>query len=360
MNDWIETLIEMQDEHAEVMLVTVAAVKGSAPREAGARMIVTTAQSVGTIGGGQLEFQCTRIAAECLRDAPANSRFRRRFPLGAELGQCCGGVVEVLFERIRFGKGGWFAELCELYKARERVVMVTTPDTKFLVTATSEFASSDNAMEAAIVSEARSMLHAPGGTVRVGEMDGASLLIEVLAESGIDIAIFGAGHVGSACVAALSRIDCRIRWIDSRRNVFPPQLPDSVTRVDTASPAREVAAMPPGAYYLVMTHSHPLDYDICHEILKRDDFAYCGLIGSRAKRQRFSKVMRNVALPAEALERLTCPIGISGISGKRPEDIAIAVTAQLLQVRDAVSRGQSTFPAGRTAKAYSDPLSKVL
>lgn len=360
MNDWIESLQNAGKAHREVMLVTVAAVKGSAPREVGARMIVTPGESVGTIGGGQLEYQCTRIATEHLRDAPAKIRFRRRFPLGADLGQCCGGVVEVLFERILFSECQWFAELCEMYRAREPMVIVTTPEAKLLVTAGKVFASSDSTREIAMARDARSMLRDSAQGVREHVVEGESILFEVVAGSGIDIAVFGAGHVGSACVAVLSRINCRIRWIDSRRNVFPEHLPACVTRVDTASPAREVAAMPPGSYYLVMTHSHPLDYDICHEVLERHDFAYCGLIGSRSKRQRFANIMRACDLPAEKLERLTCPIGVGGISGKRPEEIAIAVTAQLLQVRDATSRGQSNLPGGRKGDAYSDPTSRVL
>jgi xanthine dehydrogenase accessory factor len=159
-------------------------------------------------------------------------------------------------------------------------------------------------------------------------------LFELLSESAMHIAIFGAGHVGSACVAALSHLDCRIRWIDGRRNVFPDQLPARVTRIDSPSPAREVSAMPPGTCFLVMTHSHPLDYDICLEVLKRNDAAYCGLIGSKSKRQRFVKIVRDCGLPATRMNRLTCPIGVSGIRSKRPEEIAVAVVAQLLQLRD--------------------------
>jgi xanthine dehydrogenase accessory factor len=70
--------------------------------------------------------------------------------------------------------------------------------------------------------------------------------------------------------------------------------------------------------------------------------------------------MRDCALPAEKLERLTCPIGVGGITGKRPEDIAVAVTAQMLQVRDAQHRGQSPFSGDRSRKKYSDPSLKVL
>jgi xanthine dehydrogenase accessory factor len=105
--------------------------------------------------------------------------------------------------------------------------------------------------------------------------------------------------------------------------------------VESASPAQEVAAMPRGTNYLVMTHSHPLDFEICDQVLRRGDFAYCGLIGSLSKRRRFEREMRKQAMPDALLDRLTCPVGVGGIASKKPVDIAIAVAAELLRVRDA-------------------------
>ena len=139
----------------------------------------------------------------------------------------------------------------------------------------------------------------------------------------------------------MSAIDCRIRWIDSRRHIFPEPVPDRVTVVECADPVLEVAAMSAGSYYLVMTHSHALDYAICQQVLQRDDFAYCGLIGSLSKRRRFEKLMRDAGMSNTALQKLTCPIGIDGIRGKKPAEIAIAVSAELLKTRDALLQLQA-------------------
>jgi xanthine dehydrogenase accessory factor len=92
--------------------------------------------------------------------------------------------------------------------------------------------------------------------------------------------------------------------------------------------------MPPSSYYLVMTHSHPLDFDICDRILRRGDAAYCGLIGSLTKRRRFEKRFRQQGLPQGAVEQLVCPIGVTGISGKKPTEIAIAVAAEILRLHE--------------------------
>jgi xanthine dehydrogenase accessory factor len=343
---WIEQLQTLRDEGHDGVLVTIASVRGSAPRELGARMIVTPQQTVGSIGGGRLEYECSRIAAGQLKDDAVPPRVRRRFPLGANLGQCCGGVVEIMFEKFGHSDWQWFEALFRLYAAREAFVSATTNERMYLVAADSVMASGngDSADSASreIVAAARALLRDGKHAVQAVEVAGHKVLLETIADSDMHIAIFGAGHVGSACVAALSKLDCRIRWIDSRRNVFPDVLPSNVTCIESRDPALEAGAMPPGAFYLVMTHSHPLDYVICQHVLGRADFAYCGLIGSRSKRRRFEKLARDGGLAGALLERLTCPIGIAGISGKRPEEIAVAVSAELLQTRD----------AGRSAEAY--------
>jgi xanthine dehydrogenase accessory factor len=85
----------------------------------------------------------------------------------------------------------------------------------------------------------------------------------------------------------------------------------------------------------VLTHSHDLDLRITEAILRRGDFAYCGLIGSKTKRARFVHRFGQRGVPAAAIARLTCPIGVPGIAGKEPEVLAVAVVAQLLQVTGA-------------------------
>ena len=95
MNEWIDELNDLVAAGESAVLVTVAGIRGSAPREIGAKMIVTATETIGTIGGGQLEYQSTRIAVGMLDD---DQLALRSFPLGSAMGQCCGGVVEILFE----------------------------------------------------------------------------------------------------------------------------------------------------------------------------------------------------------------------------------------------------------------------
>ena len=143
--------------------------------------------------------------------------------------------------------------------------------------------------------------------------------------------LYGAGHVGRAIVRLLEGIDCRASWIDERDSEFPA-IPNAahIERVCVEPVEAEVAHAPPGAYYLVLTHSHALDLALTEAILKRGDFAYLGLIGSKTKRARFVHRFESRGIAPDVLARLTCPIGLPGIAGKEPEVIAVAVVAQLL------------------------------
>ena len=148
----------------------------------------------------------------------------------------------------------------------------------------------------------------------------------------------GAGHVGRAIVRLLDDLPCRVQWIDERESEFPVEPSAAhIERVCVEPVEAEVALAPPGACYLVLTHSHDLDMAITEAILKRADFAYLGLIGSATKRARFLHRFEARGIAPEVLARLTCPIGVPGIEGKEPEVIALGVVAQLLQQRPMAS-----------------------
>ena len=124
-----------------------------------------------------------------------------------------------------------------------------------------------------------------------------------------------------------------MQWIDEREAEFPPGPPQAphVERVCVEPVQAEVRVAPPGAFYLVLTHSHDLDMAISEAILRRGDFGFFGLIGSRTKRTRFERRLRDRGIPEAQLARMTCPIGVPGIGGKEPEVLAVAAVAQLLQ-----------------------------
>lgn len=334
MNEWIDELSDLTAAGERVVLVTVAGIRGSAPREVGAKMIVTSDATIGTIGGGQLEYQCTKLAFDMLAEGDKPSL--RKFPLGTSMGQCCGGVVDILFEPISDSLPAWLQDLRALYGQREPSVLVTHLQHKHgkcVVTADTRFGAE---IPDDIADVARNSLESRRSAHRVDEW-----FFEIVVGTDFNIAVFGAGHVGSAVVKTLSQLECNIRWIDSRRNIFR-KVPANVRAIEAENPALEVAAMPAGSYYLVMTHSHAIDFDICDRILQRNDAAYCGLIGSVTKRRRFEKRFRSQGMPEALVAALICPIGVDGIGGKKPAEIAVAVAAELLQARE--KRARQTMP----------------
>ncbi len=347
MNEWIGDLWEQIMAGNACVLVTVAGIRGSAPREVGAKMLVTERETIGTIGGGQLEYKCTHIAFNALKNEEDGSRLRK-FTLGANCGQCCGGVVEVLFESFCVDQPLWLDEVRRAYQRREPVIIATLPDYphengKYLITANGDCSFPTGSKPGVNLRReaGRILKHsASAQRVRIKMKDNKDkdVLFEPVVPSDLNIAVFGAGHVGAATVNTLASLDCNIRWIDSRRNIFPQHLPDNVQKIESERPELEVAAMPADTCYLVMTHSHPLDQAIIQQILTRDDFRYCGLIGSVSKRRRFEKRLLKLGMTQSHFDWLTCPIGIDGIDGKKPAEIAIAVAAELLRLSDARSQ----------------------
>jgi len=264
-------------QEQSAILVEVRAARGSAPREAGTRMLVSAADFAGTVGGGHLEWQAIATARSMLEHAEL-APSSQHYPLGPALGQCCGGAVTLGYSRL------------------DASALNAWPDP----------------------------------------------------QPRFELQLYGAGHVGRAIVRALAALHVRVDWIDEREEEFrgdalAPLAPlaGSNAQIRTLcvdAVEAEVRNARPGGFYLVLTHQHALDLRITEAILRRGDFAYLGLIGSKTKRQRFVHRFEQRGIAAESIARMTCPIGVPGITGKEPEVIAAAVVAQLLQV---ASRAES-------------------
>jgi xanthine dehydrogenase accessory factor len=155
--------------------------------------------------------------------------------------------------------------------------------------------------------------------------------------------LHGAGHVGRAIATLLATLDVDVDWFDERDEGFPAATtlgspwPAHIRRSSADTVEREVANASPGSLYLVLTHEHALDLRIVEAILRRGDFAFCGLIGSKTKRASFAHRLAERGVPEAALARLTCPIGAGGITGRAPELIAVAAVAELLSVAGGAS-----------------------
>jgi len=184
-------------------------------------------------------------------------------------------------------------------------------------------------------------------TLALASLDAEALADWPPSEPLFSLQLHGAGHVGRAIATLLATLEVHVDWFDERDEEFPPTTdlgspwPAHIQRIGGDTIEREVRRAPPGAFYLVLTHEHALDERITEAILRRGDFAFCGLIGSRTKRAKFVRRFEARGVAAPAIERMTCPIGVPGIQGKAPEIIAAAVVAQLLQLARQRSGGPS-------------------
>jgi xanthine dehydrogenase accessory factor len=290
-------------------LVTILATEGSAPRGPGARMLVTRNALSGTIGGGALEHRAAEQGRSILDHAAGSWRVQD-YPLGPLLGQCCGGRVRLLIERL--SEVDWLdavdrGDPVEALLREDRIDRTPAPP-----------GAPIRPPHWAPASTAPVTIPARGPLLKSGDH-----FIEPLDRPRRRLTIFGAGHVGRAIAGIMPGLPFELAWYDSRPEAADQPgvvLAKEEELVACAGEAREETAV------LILTHDHALDYRLTAAAL-RSPAAFVGLIGSGTKRARF---LSRLAADGVDASRLTCPIGQPGITGKEPAVIAVAAMAQLL------------------------------
>lgn len=252
-SNWNSAAYYLSKQGQSYVIATIVGSLGSTPRSSGTKMVICHDQIYDTIGGGHLEFQTIKQAQKMLA-VGKNDQYLAHFQLGANLGQCCGGNVSVLFESF--------------------------------------------------------------------------------AATGVNIMLFGAGHVGKALLPILAQLPCRITWVDERNEQFPTHLEKyhNVRKLVSEAPECEVQNMPLNSYYIVMTHNHQTDFDITQTILNRGDFAYLGLIASSTKWRRFQQRYKHRNIDPQQVARMHCPIGLAQVNGKLPMEVAVSIAAQVINI----------------------------
>ena len=325
LREWPTSVIRCLQTNDAIVRVVIASVRGSSPREVGTSMLVERERIFGTIGGGQLEWSAI-AAARALLAQPSRCVELQKLTLGPQLSQCCGGAVELWFEPYSA------ADIPLLSAAAEAAARGPTLLVSSLLNGRVE----------------RHIIHHPaqneieGGTraelVREGNI---AILRERLDEALPPVWLYGAGHVGQALARVLATLPVQLTWVDSRPELLPGDVSPSIRTLFTADPVATVADAPRDTRFVVMTHSHPLDFALCKTVLERDDRSWIGVIGSHSKSARFRSRLLREGLRHERVERLVCPIGMSGIDSKLPAAIAVSVAAQLLQTLPDPPRSRS-------------------
>lgn len=325
LRNWAATAARSLQTESAVVRVVIASVRGSSPREVSTSMLVERHQIVGTIGGGQLEWSAIAAARSMLAQSNAPSVQLQKLILGPQLSQCCGGAVQLWLERY------------------------TSADVPLLNAAAAAATHGPAVLSATITGAAverriiRSAAQLGSGLrTRLTVHDGLTTLEERLDETQPHVWLYGAGHVGQALARVLATLPLQLTWIDSRPELLPNDLAESARTVLSNDPVATVRDAPRDTRFVVMTHSHPLDYALCKSVLERNDQAWLGVIGSKSKSVRFRSRLLSDGLGREQTDRLVCPIGVDGIDSKLPAVIAISVASQLLQTFAAAARPIST------------------
>ena len=305
--NWLAAAQECIAAGDKAVLVTVAEAKGSTPRESGAKMLVRKRDIVGSVGGGQLELMAIDEARRMMADKVTRPGLMR-YSLGPDLGQCCGGAVRLLLEPLTKVDRRWLTQWQSQVSGTGTRLLITGGDVG------KSWAEADDSTDGA----------------RVVEDGKRWQVIEAVRRRSRPVWLFGAGHVGRALAKVLAELPFEVLWLDSRFDGFPADIPSGVGHVVAPRLAEAVENAPAGTLFLVLTHSHQLDLDICDRVLRRGDFAFLGLIGSATKKARFLSALKGRGYAPAALERLVCPIGLAQIPGKQPMAIAVATAAQLL------------------------------
>lgn len=268
--DWLEAVQRLRAARTPSVIVTLAMVRGHAPRNGGAKMVVSAEGLFGTVGGGNLEATAIDRARELLASGSAEPQLLTLTlsdKATTEYGvQCCGGEVTMLLEPVRvipsvavFGLGHVGLELARILARHE--------------------------LELHLVDSRAEML-AP----------------ERIGLTGVE----GGGVLDDAVA--------------------------TITVHHLPVPEAALAELPPGAHVLVMTHDHVEDLAICETALRTEGLGSIGLIGSKSKWARFRVQLHEAGHDDAALARISTPIGIAGIASKQPAAIAVSVAARTLQL----------------------------
>lgn len=328
MEQMFHILQRLAKDYKDTVLVTVIESRGSAPRRAGARMIVTRGgRNAGTIGGGALEHSAVQRAMQVLEERKSGfGEYHLSLEKAAELGMVCGGSVRVHYQYLPWEDAKSSAVEEEAGKRLE------------------------SGKEIWLV---RDLLADQGGMLRVcertelpeeiGNVCGRKLILqeteghlycfERVGRPGT-VYIFGGGHVSQALVPVLSAVDFRCVVLEDReefcsRELFPEAWDVRKIRYDRILEEMDIREED---FVCVMTRGHKDDLQVQTQVLKTKA-SYIGVIGSRRKAAAVAKRLEEeYQIPPEEIARVHTPIGLS-IGAETPEEIAVSIAAELIRHR---------------------------
>lgn len=302
-----------------VVLCTILASSGSSPRGAGARMAVfADGTTMGTVGGGQVEYLATQEALEVLE---SGNTVIRSFDLApaqvASIGMICGGKVTIYYQ------------------------LLTEEELPILLQMEKSLGTDENAWlylrinngrveEFRVVSGEEALADPEHYCAKAVFSNGEIVeYYEPIMRAG-RVYIFGGGHVGQALVPVLAGVDFRVTVYDKRKELatkehFP--CAEEVIYGDYEHIFDKVT-LKPSDYVVIMTPGHESDYALLEQVL-RYETTYVGCIGSRHKIAKTQALLRDAGISEERIKSVHSPIGLP-IGAQTPAEIAICIAAEMI------------------------------
>jgi len=172
------------------------------------------------------------------------------------------------------------------------------------------------------------------------------VLFEVFVSDQVTLDIYGAGHVAQALLPILGQLPIKVRWIDSRAELFPETIPDNVKKVIDEEPVQQVKLAAINTASLILTHNHQLDFALCQAILKQKNSLWLGVIGSDTKAKKFQYRLSQRGFTDKQIKHMICPVGLSQVAGKLPMEVAVSIAGQLVELYQSL-QSETSKPQGK-------------
>lgn len=354
MGDIYAEILKSLERKEKAALATIISRTGSAPRAVGAKFLIRgDGTSTGSIGGGCVEAEVWQGAQEVMEKGKGNVL---QFSLTAEQlaagGLICGGNVDIFVEPLKEAFSEVYQEIRRIKQKGGAAVLATLitvdgdfsggEESKALVRTSGEklgALSGGEGVDRRILHEAGPVLkenkpklisiQAEGGDSPWKRME---ILIEpVLSEP--TVYLFGAGHVSEQIAPLAKRVQFKVVVIDDREMFANRERFPDADEIVVAEFEKSLDRLPidDSSFIVIVTRGHLYDGCVLEQAVKTRA-RYIGMIGSRKKIRVLYQQLIKKGVPKEVLERVRAPIGLE-IHSETPEEIAVSIVAQLIQVR---------------------------
>lgn len=339
MTDMWERVTTRLAAGQSVVRAAIVTQEGSAPRTAGASMLVfSDGGSWGTVGGGLVEARVLEAAVEVLASGtPRIMDFNLTGEMAAGADMICGGSLRVFVERLDPDMAGLFATLTGRVSAGERCLLATSLDPgkeRVLLAADGRRIGLSGAAGSADAAD-RTLARA-GADIQAPvcvEAGGGRYFLEPC-QGRPRVFLIGAGHVARATAQAASLAGYAVIVLDDRPDFASPERFPTAAQVAVVPSLDDCFAgrtLTSRDLVVIVTRGHLHDASVLAQTLATPA-GYVGMIGSRRKRDAIYDRLVASGVARADLDRVHAPIGLD-IGAETPEEIAISIVAELIASR---------------------------